>query len=281
LVGRLVFSLRRIVDEGVSVGPIVVVDNNSTDGSAQWIRLLGDSGVVEPILNRRQRYHGPGLNQGLEYLRKNARNGRPGFADIDYVFLADSDVFICRGEVFLHAIRAMKAVHSALAGEFVANENIRGGEAHVSSLIFDPSVLWRRGFHPFEQHGVPELEFQRTVVGHRLVRLDFPFRRNLYLIHLWNATMKAICSANERDNKYFNWASANLAAKSSLNEKAEYILDEFEQLYRLEAPSGEPAALVAACLRPSRLRLARPYELAPQLDFLPQGQVSPEGFVAR
>jgi glycosyltransferase involved in cell wall biosynthesis len=280
LLGRLVFSLRRIVDEEISLGPIVVVDNNSTDGSVPMIRQLAEAGVVEPIFNQRQKYHGPGLNQGIEFLRRNARNGRPGFADIDYVFLVDSDAFICRGEVFSHAIRAMKSVGSPLAGEFVANQYIQGGDAHVSSLLFDPAVSWRRGFHPFEQHGAPALEYQRTVVKRRLIRLDFPFRTNFYVIHLWSGTMKAICSANDRENKYFDWASANLTAESSLDEKTAYILDEFEQRFRSAAPDGEPQALVEACLAPSRLRLARPYELAPQLDFVPEGRISAEGFVA-
>ena len=281
LLARLVFSLRRITDDNVEIGPIVVVDNNSTDGSVEFLKKMDEAGAITAVLNRRQKYHGPGLNQGMELLLQNARSGKPGFTDIDYVFVVDSDVFICRGEVFSDAIKAMHAVRSPMAGEFEPNEYIAGGYSHVSSLLFDPVLLWRRGFHPFEEHGVPALEFQRTVIKNRQTRLDFPFRTHLYLIHLWSGTLKAICSANEKDNKYFDWASADLPKRSSLDQKTEYVLEEFEQLFRTAVPNFEPTAVAAACTEASRLRLKRPYEVAPATPFSPSGTISDDGFVAR
>lgn len=281
LVARLVFSLRRFVDASVTLGPIVVVDNKSTDGSVPLLRHLAEAGLVDVIFNQTQKYHGPGLNQGVNFLLKNALAEKEGYADLDYVFVVDSDVFICRGELFSDAIKAMTSIPSAMAGEFEANEYIPGGYAHVSSLLFDPAVCWRRGFHPFEEHGVPALQFQRTLITRREPRLDFPFRSHFYLIHLWSGTLKAICSANEKGNKYFDWASADLPTRASLDEKTEFVLEEFEQCFRTAVPAFEPAIVAAACGDPAPLRLNRPYEIAPHPAFVPNPFQLHPGFVAR
>jgi hypothetical protein len=281
LLARLIFSLRRIVDDSVVLGPIVVVDNRSTDGSVPFLELLAEAGAIEAFLNDRQKYHGPGLNQGIDFLRAQAARKRPGFDDIDFVFVVDSDVFITRGEIFSAAIGAMKAVDSSMAGEFVPNEYIAGGDAHVSSLLFDPAVCWRRGLHPFEEHGAPALEFQRSMVRRGLVRLDFPFRNHLYLVHLLSGTMKAICAQEDRGNKYFEWAAAHITSESLHPAKVESVVEEFEQRFRSEVSEWELSRVVAACLAPGRIRLSGPYDLAPPARFVPKGEVSADGYVVR
>jgi glycosyltransferase involved in cell wall biosynthesis len=283
LLARLVFSLRRVVNSDCSIGPIVVVDNNSTDGSVGLIEGLAHAGVVDPILNKRQHYHGPGLNQGVEHLRRKAQQGISGYSDIDYIFVVDSDVFICRPDVFTHAIRNMKVANCHMAGELEGaggSAYVDGGYAHISSLLFDPEVSWRRGFHPFEEHGVPALEYQRSIVKHRLPRLNFPFRSHFYLIHLWSGTLKAICSAKESDNKYFDWATADLATRSSSDQKTEYVIEEFEHCFRAEVPVFTTDQVVQACTTGTLFALKRPYEVAPSEIFTPSGKISETGFVA-
>ncbi len=283
LLARLVFSLRRLADTNCSIGPIVVVDNNSTDGSVAMIEALARAGVVDPVLNKRQLYHGPGLNQGMEYLRGKAQQGVPGYADIDYVFVVDTDVFICRPDVFSHAIRSMKLANCHMAGELETEGGaayVDGGYVHVSSLLFDPAVSWRRGFQPFEEHGVPALEYQRSIVRHQLPRLNFPFRSHFYLVHLWSGTLKAICSAKESDNKYFDWAAANVATSSLIDQKTAYVIEEFERIFRAEVPVFNEEQLVHACTENTRLFLKRPCEVAPPEGFTPSGKLSDTGFVA-
>jgi len=263
LLARLIFSLRRILDGQVRLGPIVVVDNHSTDGSVELIRHMAARKIVHGLFNQQQAYHGPGLNQGMDYLRRQVSRGHPDFAGVDYVFVVDSDVIITKGEVFDLALDALLASGACMAGEVHDNQPVGGGYVHVSSLLLDPVVTWRRGIHPFEEHGTPALTFQQSTVRNKLPRLHFPLRAEFFLIHLWSGTLKAICAQKETHNKYFDWAAADLASRPPVDTATASILEEFEQVFQAETGTGDPARIAEACLKPARIRLVRPYELAP------------------
>ena len=106
---RLLFGLRRVVDRG-AIAEIVVVDNGSDDGSVALAREAADTGAIELIANDRQRYHGPGLTQGVNRLGALARSGRP----IDLVWALDTDVLVLRPDVVDAAVDAMAASGSVL-----------------------------------------------------------------------------------------------------------------------------------------------------------------------
>ncbi|WP_030437647.1 glycosyltransferase family 2 protein [Actinoplanes subtropicus] len=57
--------LRTIRTPGIR---LVVVDNASTDGSAELLAALAEAGLCELIANREQRYHGPALTQAMDHL---------------------------------------------------------------------------------------------------------------------------------------------------------------------------------------------------------------------
>jgi glycosyltransferase involved in cell wall biosynthesis len=267
LLARLVYSLKRVVSGNCRLGPIVVVDNKSTDGSVDLIKSLMAAGVVHGILNEKQRYHGPGLNQAMDYLRTKHRDGDPAFAAIDYVFAVDSDVIISKGEIFEESLRSMNEAGAVMSGELEPAQNayLDGGYLHVSSLLFDPFRVWTRGFVPFEEHGVPALAFQQSIVNRGLRRLHFPYLSEYFAIHLWSGTMKAICAAGERENKYFSWAASNLDAQKPGDAGIGLVLEEFEQVFKSESPNLGADEIARACLRSERVVLRRPYELAPSV----------------
>ena len=260
LLAKLIFSLRRIVGQDGWLGPIVVVDNHSTDGSVEMLQALAKAKIVTPIFNHVQKYHGPGLNQGIELLAQKARAGEAGFEKIDYVAVVDSDVRMLRGDIFPDTIAFMTKQGAALVGEIAEHEGIPGGYAHVCTLLFDPAKVWRRGFSPFEEHGVPALEFQRSMVRRNVSRCSFPFTTQQYTLHLWSGTLKVINASGLHTNKYFKWSQI-IADNILPSEYAiPYLLDEFDEVFRSEVPSLEPSDIVHACAKQDRIKLKRPYE---------------------
>ena len=75
--------------------------------------------------------------------------------------------------------------------------------------------------------------------------------------------MKAICAKNDRQNKYFAWAAADLPNRKPVDTGTAEILEEFESIFRDTVPTLDPNEIAKACLISSRIRLRRPYELAP------------------
>ena len=67
LIARLLFGLRCVLAPG-AVKAVVIVDNASTDGSRSLLAALGETGLVDVLLNDQQRYHGPGLTQAVNHL---------------------------------------------------------------------------------------------------------------------------------------------------------------------------------------------------------------------
>jgi hypothetical protein len=256
LLAGLVFSLCRVLGRE-QLSRIVVVDNGSTDGSRQLIEALADAGLVDPVWNHRQRYHGPGLNDGVEFLRRRHAQPRDPRDRTGFVWTLDSDAAVLRSDTLTAALAAMQASHAALCGEYQPAE-MREGYAHVSSLLFEPARIWRRGFSPFEEHGVPALAMQRSLIRHGVPRLDFPFRRAGYVVHLGHGTLRAVADGGDRSNRYFDWARDHRDPHYG-DSRGAWLYEEFAETFRAEAGDLTPQAVVAACLRPGRIRLTRPY----------------------
>jgi glycosyltransferase involved in cell wall biosynthesis len=58
LIAQLIYSLYRTLRPPTF--RLVVVDNGSTDGSAELLSAIAAAGLCDLIVNRTNRYHGPG-----------------------------------------------------------------------------------------------------------------------------------------------------------------------------------------------------------------------------
>ncbi|HEY5297445.1 MAG TPA: glycosyltransferase [Verrucomicrobiae bacterium] len=257
-ISYLLFSLCRIVGRD-KFGEIVIVDNNSTDGSRQILRAMQDAGLITLIANERQQYHGPGLNQAMRHLASVARMNVE--SSPDYVLILDSDVIVLRPTLVDDLLSVAVKKSAGLTGEIEDFEYIEAGYAHISSVLIDPKQVWRRGITPFEHHGVPDLEFQRDLVRRRIFRQNFPMRSELYVLHLWNGTLRTIRDSGLRDNKFFRYASTFTDRNSEDVPQGKYVLDEFLAAFNSEVAELTPSSIVNACLRKAEINLKRPFEL--------------------
>ena len=262
-ISYLLFSLCRIIGRH-NLGEIVIVDNGSTDGSKEILRGLHKAGLITLIANEKQQYHGPGLNQGMSYLADKARKNPRQQNSPDYVLVLDSDIIILRPTILDDLLIGMKKWGGGLAGEIENFDHVEGGYAHVSSILIDPTQVWRRGITPFEEHGVPAMILQRDLVRKQILRYHFPLRSAFYVLHLWNGTLRAIRDSAFVQNKYYGYASTLKNNNAEDFPQGRYLLEEFRTIFNSEVPALTPLAVVNACLQQRQIVLQRPFELLKQ-----------------
>ena len=244
LLARVLFGLTQVLEPGL-VAEIVVVDNASDDGSAELARALADAGVIRLIANREQRYHGPGLTQGVNLLA-----ARAAAEPLDVVWAVDSDVFVLRPDVLRGATAALRAFGAVVAADPEDYEpeplglTDRVGGAHC--LLFDPAVVWQPRHRPFLEDGEPSRHMQADLRerGHRV--LAFPFCADGYVLHLGRATLAEVAARGETSNRYHHWAIAHRVPHYGLNPDGERLLAEFEARYRAAVPDDTVETIVKA-----------------------------------
>lgn len=226
-----------------SFNRIVVVDNNSNDGSKELLHDMHKVGLIDVILNEKQKYHGPGLNDGINFLFKCQKHQREKKDITDYIWVLDSDVVILRNDTIKDSIKGLREANACLCGQFT--DVTTYGYADISSLLFDPSKIWKRGFSPFEEHGLPAKALQESVIKHNLKRLDFPYQKDNYLIHLHRGTLKSIATNDLKNNRYYSWAKGLDNSHTTLPESYTKFLTEFNE----EVPQLTSEYLIKACLK--------------------------------
>jgi len=241
----LLFSLFSTLNRE-QIATIIAVDNNSTDGSSEFLAACADHGLIEAILNRKQHYHGFALNQAINHLANQARKkGKIGSHknDFNYIWVLDSDVIILRPDTLDDASRELRRTQSAMVGEF-QYDALPDGYAHVSSLLIDPQQAWQKNIAPFDNSGAPArgMHLSLRKDGKRIS--DFPFRRQNYLLHLARGTLKSIIEKDDRNNVYFDWASSHCEHHFHGNPEGQAIFDEFKARYASEIGNKNQSEII-------------------------------------
>ncbi len=161
---------------------LLVVDNGSHDGSTAYIgRLPGDDGHARVILNDRNRYHGPALDQGLRAagtryvltLDSDCEVSRSGFLELMLKPFADPLTYAV-GE--LRYKNRYGYTHGyAYAGD---TEGAGTGRRRRIPYVHPHAMLLDRGAYldlpPFVHHGAPCLRNMSHAREAGLRAVDFP-----------------------------------------------------------------------------------------------------------
>jgi len=252
LTSCLLFSIFRILGRQ-KVSRIVAVDNNSTDGSRQMLELFAAEEMIDLIGNRRQYYHGPGINQAIAFLSKSQREKEPG-SPTRYIWILDSDVILLRPDAVSNALSFLRSHEAAAVGQF-QYDALAEGYAHISSLLIDPVKAWRRSIVPFDNTGAPASNFEQSLRRRGLKVADFPYRTDHYLLHLARGTLKSIHDQDDRSNKYYRWASTHAVHHYHGDPNGKQIHDAFLRVFGGEVPKLTADQLLAACQRPGLLEI--------------------------
>ena len=155
---------------------IVVVDNDSADGSAELLAEAAQAGICVLLANNVNRRHDPGLNQGISWLA--ARRG-PLPA---WIWILDSDVVAARPDALSAALAVARARSAALIGEPRWDPWHQVESFGLYSLLMDPAVVWQRQTGPFAD-GDPLFDLVTSAARLGISMAAFPFTAGGHVIH--------------------------------------------------------------------------------------------------
>ena len=241
LIARWLWSLYRFA--GSHLRSVVVVDNASTDGSADLLETVAATGVCELIRNQTNVQHGPALSQAISYIatRHDASAPRP------WLWLLDSDCVVARHD----AVETMLSV-AATSGAAVLGEphwdRWNNEERFLGfSVLLDPARTWRPQIGAIEDGGDPIGEFERSCRARGVSAHPFPFTRDGHVIHLGRGTLAGLFERSEARHPLFEWAKEHhephFQAVPGARERYVAIVDQFER----EVPDIDAASLIRAC----------------------------------
>ena len=249
LIAALLFSLYRVLPPD-SLVTTVVVDNASTDGSAELLRALRDRGLIRLVENTGSTYHGPGLNVGINEL---ARLQGAGEIDVSRVWVLDSDVIVLRGDVLADSLPVFGRTGAAMVGQARYGDEGERPYTLISSQLLDPALAWQRGIRPFWDHGDPGVGIQASLDRKGLVRADFPFYRSGYVLHRGRATIRSVFEQGITTNRWFAAGAQRGEPHFHGHPNGEAIYDAFLARMEREAPGLDPDLFAAAARAPERI----------------------------
>jgi Glycosyl transferase family 2 len=269
-IAHLVFSLYRILGRN-QFCRLVIVDNASTDHSTELLLGLQDAGLADVIFNKRQRYHGPALNQAMNYLATLARRAESRRDVTDAVWILDSDSLILRPDAVSTPLRVLRSSEAGIVGE-LQYSLLPNGYAHPSSILLNPQRVWQRRVNVFEEEGAPARQLHLSLRRFGIDIQDFPYRSENYVLHLGRATLGSIVERGDETNRYFEWAKGNAEHDYHGNPHGRLIHERFLSLFNAEVRNESVPTLVCACNRQSLLHMHLPSSPGPLYD---AGQIDP------
>ena len=182
---------------------LVVVDNASTDGSAELLTELARAGLCEVIVNGEQRYHGPALTQAMDHLAATQTAERR----VGPVCVLDSDCIVLRSDTLSAGIELMASTGAGMVGQWSVDRWHRPGDLlGLHCLLLDPAQVWREPVVPFEEDGSPSRRLQESARQLGVTVAELPFTRDGYVVHLGRTTLRGVLRHDARANRYFDWA---------------------------------------------------------------------------
>ena len=224
---------------------LVVVDNASTDGSAELLTALANAGLCEVIVNSEQRYHGPALTQAMDHLATTQADRSVGA-----VWILDSDCIVLRSDTLSAGVDLMMATGAGMVGQWSVDRWHRPGKLlGLHCLLLDPAQVWRDPVVPFEDDGSPSQRLQESARQIGITVAELPFTRDGYVVHLGRTTLRAMLRDDVRDNRYFGWARTH--AEPHFMEEPAAPARYAAFLANFTDEVGQPTAerLIAACRR--------------------------------
>jgi glycosyltransferase involved in cell wall biosynthesis len=246
LIAQLIYSLYRRVR--CPRFELVVVDNCSTDGSRELLGELAEAGLCTSLFNREQRYHGPGLNEGIDHLARHqatlAKRDR-----LRYIWVLDSDCVVMEENALAGAVEVMRQTGAGLVGQRFFDEWQQRDVLALHCLLLDPSLVWQSGVTRLEEEGSPSEALQHSAASAGIVSAEYPFTRNGSIIHVGRGTLRMVARSGDRSNRYAAWARDHQEPHFNLEESTPDRYQRFLEEFRTDVGDVSGQSLIRGCDR--------------------------------
>jgi len=239
LTALLLWSLHRVLSG--ERPDVVVVDNGSTDGSAELLSEAEAAGLCRVILNAENVHHGPALNQAFSWLAEQPSRPR-------WIWILDSDVVVARGEA-LSAPVALARHGAAVVGELHWDPWQEVDRFELYSLLVEPARIWQPSIGAFDDSGDPSWALLRSAAAAGVPHAEFPFTADGYVIHRGRSTLAVVAETGEEANPLYEWALDHNAPHFGGVPGADKTYDAILRAFRDDVPDVQANSLIDACRR--------------------------------
>lgn len=166
---------------------IVIVDNGSTDGSWDFLKLLSSRTRIYCVRNSGRTSHASGLRFGIKASKQICDNSQSG---PENYFVIDADILFLRNDLLSRMVQMLNGEQAAVVGEL--QYDVGEPYAHPSCMLLHGDSYQDPRVWPFVDHGAPALWLQRSMrrIGMRIV--DFPIKKDEYIVHVGRGSLAGI-----------------------------------------------------------------------------------------